>query len=166
VQNALPTRIGEASAGMTFFRQIGSTIGLAAMGSVFNSTFPTAFHNAIPAAISKVVPAQVINVFNNPQILLSPDALAALHAQFAKGGAQGLLVLDQLLEAVKVGIASSLHSIFFVGMIVAVASVVAVIFLKEIPLRGDVRPSAVPEAMVEAEIEAEPDEEPEPAVIF
>jgi hypothetical protein len=65
---------------------------------------------------------------------------------------------------VKVGIASSLHSIFFVGMIIAVASVVAVLFLKEIPLRGDVRPSAVPEATVEAEIEAESDEEPEPAV--
>jgi hypothetical protein len=45
-----------------------------------------------------------------------------------------------------------------------VASVVAVLFLKEIPLRGDVRPSAVPEATVEAEIEAESDEEPEPAV--
>jgi EmrB/QacA subfamily drug resistance transporter len=164
VQNALPTRIGEASAGMTFFRQIGSTIGLAAMGSVFNSTFPTAFHNAIPAAITKIVPAQVINVFNNPQILLSPEAQAALHAQFAKGGAQGLLVLDQLLEAVKVGIASSLHSIFFVGMIIAVASVVAVIFLKELPLRGDVRPSASinPEAVVESDSS---DEEREPAVV-
>ncbi len=164
VQNALPTRIGEASAGMTFFRQIGSTIGLAAMGSVFNSTFPTAFHNAIPAAITKVVPAQVINVFNNPQILLSPEAQAALHAQFAKGGAQGLAILDQLLEAVKVGIASSLHSIFFVGMIIAVASVVAVIFLKELPLRGDARPSVMPEGAIESAESAEPDEEPEAAV--
>ncbi|HEU4782300.1 MAG TPA: MDR family MFS transporter [Ktedonobacterales bacterium] len=164
VQNALPTRIGEASAGMTFFRQIGSTIGLAAMGSVFNSTFPTAFHNAIPAAITKIVPAQVINTFNNPQILLSPEALAALHAQFAKGGAQGLLVLDQLLEAVKVGIASSLHSIFFVGMIIAVASVVAVIFLKELPLSGGARPSVMPEGVVESAESAEPDEEPEAAV--
>jgi EmrB/QacA subfamily drug resistance transporter len=151
VQNALPTRIGEASAGMTFFRQIGSTIGLAAMGSVFNSTYPTAFHNAIPAAVSKVVPAQVINGFNNPQILLNPEAQAALHTQFGKAGPQGLAILDQLLEAVKVGIAGSLHSIFFLGLIIAVASVVAVIFLKEIPLRGDARPTSIPEAAVEAE---------------
>ena len=158
VQNALPTRIGEASAGMTFFRQIGSTVGLAAMGSVFNATYPSAFHNAIPAAISKVVPVQVINVFNNPQILLSPEAQAALHTQFGKAGPQGLALLNQLLEAVKVGIAGSLHSIFFVGLIVAVASVVAVLFLKEIPLRGDVRPAAAPEAIVES------DEQPEAEV--
>ncbi len=164
VQNALPNRIGEASAGMTFFRQIGSTIGLAAMGSVFNSTFPTAFHNAIPAALKAVVPAQVINVFNNPQILLSPEALASLHAQFAQGGAQGLLVLNQLLEAVKVGIASSLHSIFFVGLIIAVASVFAVLFLKELPLSGGARPSVMPEGAIESAESAEPDEEPEPAV--
>lgn len=158
VQNALPTRIGEASAGMTFFRQIGSTIGLAAMGSVFNSSYPTAFHNAIPAAVSKLIPAQVIALFNNPQILLSPDAQTQLQAQFAKFGPQGLTLFHTLLDAVKVGIASSLHSIFFLGMIVAVASVVAVLFLKEIPLRGDVRPSAIPEAAVE------PDEQPEVAV--
>jgi EmrB/QacA subfamily drug resistance transporter len=152
VQNALPKRIGEASAGMTFFRQIGSTIGLAAMGSVFNSTYPTAFHNAIPAAISKVVPQQVINLFNNPQVLLSPDAQTQLQHQFANFGPQGLAILNQLLEAVKIGIASSLHGIFFVGMIVAVASVVAVLFLKELPLRGDVQPSASvnPEAVVES----------------
>jgi EmrB/QacA subfamily drug resistance transporter len=161
VQNALPTRIGEASAGMTFFRQIGSTIGLAAMGSVFNSTFPTAFHNAIPAALKAVLPAQVINIFNNPQILLSPEAQAALHAQFAKGGVQGLAILSQLLEAVKVGIASSLHSIFFVGMIIAVASVVAVLFLKELPLRGDARPSVMPEGAIES---TDPDEQPEAEV--
>jgi EmrB/QacA subfamily drug resistance transporter len=154
VQNALPTRIGEASAGMTFFRQIGSTIGLAAMGSVFNATYPTAFHNAIPTALRNVVPQQVIDLFKNPQILLNPDAQAQLHEQFGKAGPQGLAILGQLLDAVKVGIASSLHSIFFLGMIVAVASVVAVLFLKEIPLRGDVRPSSIPEAAVEA-LEAE-----------
>ncbi len=161
VQNALPKRIGEASAGMTFFRQIGSTIGLAAMGSVFNSAYPTAFHNAIPAAISKVVPPQVIALFNNPQVLLQPEAQAQLQQQFGQFGPQGLALLSALLESVKVGIASSLHSIFFLGMIVAVASVVAVLFLKEIPLRGDVKPSAALAAEGVAEVAGEP----EPAVV-
>jgi hypothetical protein len=34
-------------------------------------------------------------------------------------------------------------------------SVVAVLFLKEIPLRGDVRPSVSPEATVEADAQPE-----------
>lgn len=164
VQNALPKRIGEASAGMTFFRQIGSTIGLAAMGSVFNSAYPSAFRSAIPAAVSKIVPPQVIAVFNNPQVLLQPEAQAQLHEQFGAFGPQGLALLNALLESVKVGIASSLHSIFFLGMIVAVASVVAVLFLKEIPLRGEVKPSATLAAEGMAEVAGEP-EAPEAAAV-
>lgn len=161
VQNALPTRIGEASAGMTFFRQIGSTIGLAAMGSVFNSAYPTAFHNAIPAALRQVVPAKAISVFDNPQILLNSEMQTQIQHQFANFGPQGLALFQTLLDAVKVGIASSLHSIFLLGTIVGLASVVAVIFLKEIPLRGDVRPAAAPEAIVESSAE---DEQTEVAV--
>jgi hypothetical protein len=149
---------------MTFFRQIGSTIGLAAMGSVFNSAYPSAFRDAIPAAVSKVVPPQVIAVFNNPQVLLQPEAQAQLHQQFGAFGPQGLALLNALLESVKVGIASSLHSIFFLGMIVAVASVVAVLFLKEIPLRGEVKPSAALAAEGMAEVAGEP-ETPEAAAV-
>src|SRR5579883_2135135 len=37
VQNALPRKIGEATSALTFFRSIGGTIGLAAMGSVMTS---------------------------------------------------------------------------------------------------------------------------------
>jgi MFS family permease len=157
VQNALPTRIGEASAGMTFFRQIGSTIGLAAMGSVFNSTYPTAFREAIPTAVSQVIPAQVISLFTNPQILLNPDAQTQLRQQFTQFGPQGLALFNTLLEAVKTGIASSLHGIFFLGMIVAVASVVAVLFLKELPLRGDVRPATATPTEAVADLAGEPE---------
>lgn len=149
VQNALPTRIGEASAGLTFFRQIGSTIGLAAMGSVLNSAYPTAFRQALPAA-ARALPAQVLNVFNNPQVLLSPEAQAQLHQQFAKAPG-GLQVLNMLLEAVKVGVAQSLHGIFLVGLVVTLLGIVAVLFLREIPLRGGGRPavSVAPESAVE-----------------
>jgi hypothetical protein len=39
VQNALPTKIGQVTAGLTFFRSIGGTIAVAAMGSVMNSYY-------------------------------------------------------------------------------------------------------------------------------
>jgi EmrB/QacA subfamily drug resistance transporter len=164
VQNALPTRIGEASAGMTFFRQIGSTVGLALMGSVFNSSYPTAFRGAIPAAIRGLIPAQVLAVFNNPQILFQPAAQSQLQHQFGQFGPQGVAIFQSLLQAVKVGIASSLHSIFLVGVIIAAASVIAVVFLKEIPLRGDVRPAINPEA-TEAEELVEATEATEAAAV-
>ena len=43
VQNALPTKIGQATAALTFFRSIGGTIGLAAMGSIQEFTVPAGF---------------------------------------------------------------------------------------------------------------------------
>src|SRR5258708_4929112 len=57
VQNALPTKIGQATAALTFFRQIGGTIALAAMGSVMTAAYLPAFHNAVPAAVTQVIPA-------------------------------------------------------------------------------------------------------------
>ncbi|TME56254.1 MAG: MFS transporter, partial [Chloroflexi bacterium] len=72
VQNALPTRIGEATSGLIFFRSIGATVAVAAMGSILTSTYVTAFHNAIPAQVKAVVPANMLSVFDNPNILLSP----------------------------------------------------------------------------------------------
>jgi EmrB/QacA subfamily drug resistance transporter len=136
VQNALPRKIGQASAALIFFRSIGSTVGLAAMGSVLNSSYLTAYQNALPAAVKQVVPARVLETFNNPQILLSPDAQTQLHQAFAQGGPQGLALLKAILEAVKTGLAGSIHDIFLLSLGVTVLSLIAVLFLKEIPLRG------------------------------
>lgn len=54
VQNALPTKIGQSTATLTFFRQIGGTIALAAMGSVMTGWLG----KALPmVSIRLVVPA-------------------------------------------------------------------------------------------------------------
>src|SRR5947209_15585651 len=46
VQNALPRKIGQATSALVFFRQIGGTIGLAAMGSILTATYLPAFKSA------------------------------------------------------------------------------------------------------------------------
>ena len=47
VQNVYPKKIGEASSTLIFFRQLGGTIGLSAMGSVLVSSYIPAFHAAL-----------------------------------------------------------------------------------------------------------------------
>jgi EmrB/QacA subfamily drug resistance transporter len=157
VQNALPKKIGQASAGLMFFRSIGSTVGLAAMGSILNTSYPTAFKNALPAALRQ---PQVLSTFNNPQILLQPGVQDQLHKAASAQGPQAVAALNSILEAVKVGLSQSINTVFLVSVIAAVVSLVVVFFLKEIPLRGG--PSKKQEAaeagkgQAEAEVAALP----------
>src|SRR5260370_12392403 len=57
VQNALPGKIGQSTAALTFFRSIGGTIALAAMGSIMNSAYLPAFQGALPGSIKQAAVA-------------------------------------------------------------------------------------------------------------
>jgi len=150
VQNALPTRIGQATSSLTFFRQIGSTVAVAAMGSLLTSAYVPGFHNAIPAQVKAVLPAQVLSVFDNPNVLLSADVQKQLLAKFAAFGPQGKALYNQLLEAVKVGLTSGIHNVFVLSTVLMCVGFVAIFFLKEIPLRGGKRSAASSQAPEDA----------------
>ena len=155
VQNALPRKIGQATSTLVFFRSIGGTIALAAMGSVMTSTYLPAFKSALsdglsklPLAVKQSIQAQFLKVFSNPQILLSPDALAQMRARAAAQGQQGLALFNIAIKAVKIGLAQGIHNVFVLSMGLMIAGLIAVFFLKEIPLRGGrSREAAITEAV-------------------
>jgi EmrB/QacA subfamily drug resistance transporter len=136
VQNALPRKIGQATSALVFFRQIGGTIGLAAMGSVMTSAYLPAFQNALPAAVKQVAPAKLLAAFNNPQILLSPHALAQMQSTAAASGPGAVALLNQVIEAVRVGLAQGIHNVFVLSMVIMIVGLVSVFFLKEIAVKG------------------------------
>src|SRR6266700_2662924 len=136
VQNALPTKIGQATATLTFFRSIGGTIALAAMGSLMNSAYLPGFQDALPANVKQALPAKILDAFSNPQVLLSPDALAQVRKAFVAQGSQGLTLLNQVIVAMKAGLVQGLHDVFLLSTSVMVLGLVALVFLKEIELRG------------------------------
>jgi EmrB/QacA subfamily drug resistance transporter len=129
VQNAFPTKIGQATAGLTFFRQIGSTIGLAAMGSLLSSTY----NPVLPASVASQLPVQLRAFVANPFLVV---ALPQLQSSLASQGPQGQALYNSIAVAMKAGVAQSLHALFVMSLIVSIASVVALLFLKEIPLSG------------------------------
>jgi MFS family permease len=132
IQNALPNQMAQATAALTFFRQIGITVGLAAMGSLMVSTFPSAFTSALPAAVAKALPPAVLSQFSDPNKLMSPvqnDTLSLPHTP------QAAALYQQITEAMKQALAQSIHQVFTFCLIVMVAGLVTVFFLKEIKLR-------------------------------
>jgi EmrB/QacA subfamily drug resistance transporter len=144
VQNALPTKIGQVTAGLTFFRSIGGTIAVAAMGSVMNSSYVPAYHNAVPATLKALVPSSVINTFDDPNVLLSPGLQQQFQTQLAPYGSTGKLIYTGLMQAVKVGLTEGVHSVFIFSFIIMIFGFLAIFFLKEIPLLdGKAREAAI-----------------------
>ncbi|HET8840261.1 MAG TPA: MFS transporter, partial [Ktedonobacteraceae bacterium] len=134
-QNALPHNIGQATAAINFFRQIGGAIGLAAMGSIMSAAYLPAFHNALPQTLQRSLPPGVLGVFENPGNLLGGGALAHLQASLVAQGPQGIALFNQLREAMRVGLAQGIHNVFLVSLGIMLATLLIVVFLQELPLR-------------------------------
>ncbi|MFL5654687.1 MAG: MDR family MFS transporter [Ktedonobacteraceae bacterium] len=136
VQNAFPFRqLGEVTATLTFFRSIGSTIGVTVMGTIMTNEFQNALQSNMPQTLTRVVPASRLSQLQDPQVLLSPDALARIQRGFAAFGPQGSVLFHQLVEAIRVSLATAITNVFVLGFIVMLLGFFVTLFLHEIPLR-------------------------------
>ena len=150
VQNAVPFRqLGVATSNLTFFRQIGGSVGLAVTGTIFGSRLVEELPGQLTAA---GVPPQAVSQFSNA-------GTGALDNLVGVGGDLGTQILSlvppALQEAVKPlipNIVSGIHSAFTIGVTAAfqigvVTTVLAAgtaLFLKEIPLRTHTGEAPVP----------------------
>jgi EmrB/QacA subfamily drug resistance transporter len=138
VQSALPRHfLGVATSQVQFWRQIGGTIGTAVLGSVLSQRLPVHIQEQIaslhlPAAAASFVPSG-----GTPQTLFDPASLAVRKAQaLAAGGPQAAALFDQVLHAIRVGLASTLHEVFLYGGAVLILALIASVFLDDVPLVG------------------------------
>jgi MFS family permease len=136
VQNAFPfSQLGQVTASLTFFRSMGSTIGIAVLGSVMTNKFQSALQANMPAALTKAIPPHQLAAFQNPQLLLAPGVTRSIEQQFAAFGAQGATLFHDLMLAIRTSLATAITDLFFVGGCAMVLALITVLFLREIPLR-------------------------------
>ena len=129
VQNVAPReRMGAATSSTIFFRSIGSTVGVAAFGSVMLSRY----HNEFTRTIPSVVPKIARPYFENPLLLM--QVRPQLEAGFGRvpGGAA---LLQQLLAGVQAALLHGLQEIFFWSAVIMTASILLHMILKREPLR-------------------------------
>ena len=130
VQNVAPReRMGAATSSTIFFRSIGSTVGVAAFGSLMLTRYHTEFTNTIPA----VVPRVARPYFENPLLLMQ------VRPQLEQGFGRvpgGAALLQRLLVGVKTALLHGLQEIFFWSAVIMTASIVLHLMLKREPLRA------------------------------
>ena len=139
VQNTVaPAQIGVATSSLTFFQQIGGTVGLTLAGTIFASRFA----EEVPARLTAAgVPPQFAAQFasggsgvdlqgtgNLGQRILA--AVPPDQQQFVQPLITG--IVQAIYDSVSIAIAAS----FWVGIAAAIVAVVMVVFLPEVPMRA------------------------------
>lgn len=123
VQNATARRdLGVATASTQFFRNVGSTVGIAVFGTIMSSGLAGNIASHLPPGVAEQMAASGQEV--NAGAVLDPSVLAGLPAEVATG--------------VQRGLADSLHDVFLWGLVPFVLALVATVFIKELPLRNTV----------------------------
>lgn len=136
-QNALPYRVlGVATSSIQFFRSIGSTIGVAVLGSVLTTRLDTEIPANLSANVRENTPPQTLEQISDPEVLLSPVGIENAARSFAELGPQGQALFGEAMAGLRIALAESITAVFTGGAILAVLAFVAVWFLREIPLRS------------------------------
>jgi EmrB/QacA subfamily drug resistance transporter len=129
VQNVAPRKhMGAATASTTFFRQIGSTVGVAIFGSLLLRNYHQDFANGVPAGI----PAEALAPFSNPLLLeqMRPQLIATF-SRFENGAA----LLQGLFANVRTALLHGIQLVFLSSAIVMMVAIVLNVLLKNVPLR-------------------------------
>jgi EmrB/QacA subfamily drug resistance transporter len=136
VQNVAPReQMGAATSSTIFFRSIGSTVGVAAFGSVMLTQYHNEFTRSIPAS----VPQAALPYFENPLLLV--QVRPQLEQMFGRVPG-GLALLQTLFDNVKSALLHGLQEIFFWSAVIMCASILLHLFLKRVPLRARTAPDA------------------------
>ncbi len=139
VQNAVsPDRIGVATSNLTFFQQIGGTVGLTLAGTVFASRFAEELPPRLQAAgVPPEFAAQFAGGGSAVDLSGTGDLGQRILASVPpeqQAFVQPLIagIVQAIYDAISIAIAAS----FYVGIAAAIIAAIVVIFLPEIPMRA------------------------------
>jgi EmrB/QacA subfamily drug resistance transporter len=129
VQNVAPrAQMGAATSSTIFFRSIGSTVGVAAFGTIML----TRYHSEFAAAAPAQVPESLTAFFSNPLLLV--QMRPQIEASFSQTPG-GLRVLDALFGAVRNSLEHGITEIFFWSAVIMSLAVLVHLALRSEPLR-------------------------------
>ena len=134
VQVALPQRVvGVATSQVQFWRNLGGTVGTAVLGSILSRQLAPDIQARVAALH---LPAQFSlpsSSGSTPQAALDPNNLAHTRASLP---AQFQPLFDNVVHAMRFGLADAIHDVFLIGAGILVISMVATLFLREVPIKG------------------------------
>jgi EmrB/QacA subfamily drug resistance transporter len=136
LQNAVPIRrIGVATSNLTFFRQIGGSVGLAIAGTIFASTFASQLPSQLATA---GVPSAVVSHFAAGSGAAT-NSLTGVGNLTSQLGAQLPAAAHPFIPHIAAGIqgdlATSIAGLMWLGTAASLAALLIILLMPELPLR-------------------------------
>ena len=120
VQNAVDrTELGVATAAVQFFRNVGSTIGIAVLGSIMSAAMVPKIQEHLPAGAKEMGGA--MGADSGVGSALDPSKLESLPGP--------------IVDAIHQGMGEAMHLVFVSGVPFVVAALVLALFVKQLTLR-------------------------------
>jgi EmrB/QacA subfamily drug resistance transporter len=169
VQNAVPFKaLGVATSNLTFFRQIGGSVGLAIAGTLFGSSLQDRLPGQLRPVFDQVVAGLPPEIQQQAQAGLASGALTGIDPNSLTGVGQsfGQAVIAQVpgpfqafLEpfrgaldlAFNQAMSLAIADTFLIGLVATVLAFVAALAMRELPLRTTLGPSRVAAPMAEVD---------------
>jgi EmrB/QacA subfamily drug resistance transporter len=135
VQNSAPAKhMGIATATATFFRSIGSTVGVA----IFGNILLTHYHRDLARVVPPNIPKEAVEAFSNP--LLLPQMHSQLETVFSHYE-NGTQLLATMYANVGTALLGGIQWIFLISAFLMVLLFILNLMIKDIPLRHGPHPS-------------------------
>ena len=146
VQNAVPfPKLGVATSNLTFFRQVGGSVGLALLGTVLGQRLTEDLPGRLSAA---GVPAQFAGAFAGnaggaERLIVVGQDLGATILAAVPAPARDLVepLIPQIVLAIRQSFTTAMTATFLVGVVTTIAALVAALAMRELPLRTGVGPA-------------------------
>jgi EmrB/QacA subfamily drug resistance transporter len=136
LQNAVPVRrIGVATSNLTFFRQIGGSVGLAIAGSIFASTFASQLPTQLASA---GVPSAVVSQFaqGSGAATNSLTGVGNLSTQLGKQlPAPAKPLIPKITTGIQSDLSASIAGLMWLGAGSALGGLLFLLMMPELPLR-------------------------------
>jgi len=165
LQSQYPSRMGEVTGALQFFRSIGGTVGVALLGGVMNASFADELGVLLARDASKFGAAGPIlsKLAEEPARLLNAGALQAVLGSLPP---ELQPLVGAFFADVKAALATGISHTFLYSFVLMALAFVAMFFVREVPLAA--RPKLDTPAEVGAELLAEEAVQPaehEPIVV-
>lgn len=141
-----PRNIGVATSATQFIRSIGSTVGIAGVGTFVTSRYAVQMASLIPAE----TPEAAATLLHSPNALINETTATAVETALQAVEQSGSVTVNVLLDTAQTALASALHGGFLLLFVAALMTIVGALLMPAIHLGAAHKQVETPAAEGEA----------------